>query len=259
MATSILNAGSTIQPTAKTPPLIGGGSGAGGVLSLVSSLAPVTSLLGGLVSSETINKTIGQALKDGFKCWGSTWTPTRAENEGPYWIGLISAEFKKALDVPREELETSVNNFFKTFWGKVASDYDTSKTLESWLGWRYDSAKDCTKDGLIRLERIVDGHIEQIVLGFPEIAKAINGTIVVKRVAHTLYRNAASKQKPYTKTIPQITVSLKSNVVEDVKQLGGNKTFQVMGGIGLAIAALWALFAKTPDKKSKSKSRKLYR
>ena len=260
MASSVISAGSSIQPVSTTPPLIGGGSGSGGVLALVSSLAPVTGLLGGLVSSETINKTIGQALKDGFKCWGATWTPTRAENEGPYWIGLISAEFKKSLDVPREELQASVNNFFKTFWGNIASDYDPNKTLEGWLGWRYDSARDCTKEGLIRLERIADGHLEQIVSTLPEIAKAINGTITVRRVAHTLYRYPQTKQKPFTKTIPQITVSLKNDVIEDVKDLGGNKMLQVMGGVGLALAGLFALFATTPDKKKrKSKSRKLYR
>ena len=89
--------------------------GSGSVLGAISQFSSVTSLLSGLISGKTIAKTIGQALSDGFSCWGATWTPSRAENELPYWLNLIHQEFTKSLDVKREDLEASLNNFYQEF------------------------------------------------------------------------------------------------------------------------------------------------
>ena len=246
------------SPTSTKPPL-GGGSGGGSVLGTVNQIGAVANLLGGLVSSEVIGKTIGQALKDGLKCWGSTWTPTRAQNEMPQWISIISNQFRAALDVPREKLEDSVNTFFKTFWGKSRVN---SSTLENWLGWRYDSARDCTLKGLIALERGIDSYMGELESALKQIAPEINATIVVRRQTITLYRTEAGGKKvnkPYRKSVPQVSITLKKDVVEDVKQLTGNKTFQVMGGSLLALLALGTLFTRNgKGGKRKSKSRKIY-
>nr|WP_293300637.1 hypothetical protein [Allomuricauda sp.] len=253
------------SPASTTPPIAGGGTKGGSVLGSVSAIGSVANLLGGIVSSEVIGKTIGQALKDGFKCWGSTWTPTRAENELPQWISIISNHFKQALDVPRGELEQSVNNFFKTFWGKSSFEAG-STTLENWIGWRYDTAKDCTKRGLIALEKGVDSYLNNtLVPALKQIGPEINATITVTSTQITLRRTnnkdgSGGTKKAYTKVVPQIRVKLKADVVEDVKDLAGNKTLQFFGGVGLAIAALFALFAKTDNKKKgRSKAKKLYR
>ncbi len=240
------------------PPLVGGGTiDTETVLGFVQGTTFFAQVLSPLLSAEVINKTIGQALKDGFDCWGSTWTPTRAKQELPSWIAEINGEFQNALDVRREDLQASVNTFFKTFWGKVDV---TGTTLEGWLGWRYDSAKDCTKRGLIALENGVDAYLVELEGVFPQIAPQINANITVRHETITLYRWADTKKKPYQKTVPQISVVLKNDVVEGVSDLANNKVVQVMGGSVLAIVALGYLFGKSGNgKKSKSKSKRLYR
>ncbi|WP_424989036.1 hypothetical protein [Flagellimonas sp.] len=254
----LLSGGSTIQTTGNT-----GGNAAGGnvstVFATVSKLSSIASVFSGLISSQTIAKTIGQALADGFSCWGATWTPTRAENELPYWCSLIAQEFKQSLDVTRNDLEDSLNNFFQNFWGDIASDYDSRKTLESWLGWRYDSAKDCTLKGLIVLEKGVDSYLKTVIVdAIKEVCKEINAVPKFTEREITLYRHE-NNSKPYKKVVPKVTLELKVDVVEDVKDLVGNKTVQVMGGVGLVIAALFAAFAKTPDSPKRKKGKKLFR
>lgn len=237
--------------------------GSGSVLGAINQIGAISSLLSGLISSETINKTIGQALKDGFDCWGSTWTPTRAETELPHWINLIHQEFTKALDVKRNDLETSVNGFFRTFWGRVRISSVQTQTLEGWLGWRYDSAKDCTLRGLIALEKGVDDYLNITLVNFlKEIQTQVNATITVQKKTITLRRREAGGKTvnvPYQKSVPQITVQLKADIVQDVKDLTDNKTLQVLGGVSLGLAALFALFMRSPDNKKKSKGKKLFR
>ncbi|MGX1930206.1 hypothetical protein [Flagellimonas sp. 2504JD4-2] len=258
MVYNIYSGGSTLP---KTQPVKGGGtkSGSGGVLGAVGQISAVSQLLGGIVSAEVIGKTIGQALRDGWKCWGSTWTPTRAQNELPQWVAVIGEQFKNALNVDRNQLESSVNTFFKSFWGKSRV---TGTTLENWIGWRYDSARDCTLKGLISLEKGVDAYLNQLESALKQIGPEINATVVVRRETITLYRTEAGGKKvnkPYRKSVPQIKVSIKPGVVGDVKELAGNKTVQFMGGSLLALAALGTLFVKSGNGyKRKSKSRKLY-
>ncbi|OQD41499.1 hypothetical protein BUL40_15590 [Croceivirga radicis] len=235
------------QPTTTT----GGTSGGGlsGVLGMVSSYAGVAKMLGSLVSSETVAKTIGQALKDGFDCWGATWTPTRAETELPDWINTISAQFEQALSVEREDLQESLNQFFKDFW--FASKVNTT-TLQGWLGWRYDSAKDCTLRGLQALEKGIDSYINDTLVPFVKnLADDINADIQVNMVSHTLYRYHDRTDKPYQKIIPSFTIKLKSNVSEDLKDITQNKTVQ-MGGLFLGFAAVVALLFTRKNNKNNS-------
>ncbi len=245
-------------PNKPKPPLGGGGTS---VLGIVGQIGAISNLLGGILDSKVINKTIGQALKDGWNCWGATWTPTRAENELPQWMGVISNHFKSSLDVPRENLEFSVNSFFKEFWGKSQV---TGTTLESWLGWRYDSAKDCTLKGLIVLEKGIDAYLQELVGVLKQIGPEIKATITITEKSITLYRHK-NGGKPYKKTVPQIKVELHpDNVVEQVtdnlKDFTKNKSVRFLGGVGLAIAGLFGLFTIVGDKgKGKSRARKLYR
>ncbi len=275
-------------------------TGGGSVLGMVGQITAVTSLLGGILDGKVISKTIGQALKDGFKCWGATWTPTRAEEELPTWISKVAELYKSSLNVQRSGLENSINTFFRTFWGKVASDYDAKKTLENWIGWRYDSAKDCTLKGLIVLEKGIDAYLLELENTTKQICNEVNCDVSITKKAITLYRTEAGGKAvkvPYSKSVPQIKVTVRPDVVQTVKEtfgstvasstgtkptttstkttsspLGGSvpfttvtsktsdsKSLQVMGGIGLGLAALFGLFMKTGNSNSKSKSRKLYR
>ncbi|MBO0356297.1 hypothetical protein GO009_02445 [Muricauda sp. TY007] len=254
----VYNGGSTIQSTGNSGGNVAGG-GVSTVFATVSKLSSITSVFSGLISSKTIAKTIGQALSDGWDCWGSTWTPSRAENEMGYWCSLIAQEFKESLDVTRNNLEDSLNNFFQNFWGDIASDYDSRKTLESWIGWRYDSAKDCTLRGLVALEKGVDDYISTtIVNAIKEVCKEINAVPTITTREITLYRTEDNK-KPYKKTVPKVKLELKVDVVEDVKDLAGNKSVQLFGGVALVVAALFAAFAKNPDGKKRKKGKKLFR
>lgn len=199
------------------------------VASVLENIGQYTTLLSPLLNGEIIGKTIGQALADGFDCWGSTWTPSRAEQELPEWISVISAQFEESLNVPRESLQTSVNTFFKTFWTNSVVSFDT-ETLEDWLGWRYDTARDCTKRGLIALEKGVDAHLKVIVELFPGIADAINADITVYWKTITLYRGLQREGPSYTKSVPQITVKLKPMVEDNASNDLGNASPKLMGG-----------------------------
>lgn len=246
MSLPISTTGVGSTPTFKPSPISGGGS----VLGLLGSISTFSSVLAPLLSGEVIGKTIGQALKDGIDCWGSTWTPTRAEQDLPAWYARIAAEFERSLDVDRSKLQGSVNTFFKTFWGNVHEDYDHAKTLAGWIGWRYDSARDCTLRGLIALEKGIDEYLKQIVAIFPDIAKEINADISVSYTSVTLYRDPQSKKnKPYTKRIPQITVKLKQTVVDvvadDVQDYVSEEPAKAgFGGLGmlLLLGAGWYVY-----------------
>lgn len=250
----------TTTPTTPTPT-----TGAGSVLGIVGQISTVTSLVGSILNKEVINKTIGQALKDGFSCWGATWTPTRAENELPTWISKIAELFKDSLNVDRNGLEASINSFFRSFWGKTWIDAKTHKTLENWIGWRYDSAKDCTLKGLIVLEKGIDAYLKELESVLLKIAAEIDATITIQKSTITLYRTEAGGKKvniPYQKSVPQIKVKVNpisdaKDALENVKDLGNNKTVQWLGGIGLA-AGLVVLASKPNGKKGKSKAKKLY-
>ncbi len=232
---STTGVGST--PTYSPTPTTGGGS----VLGMLGSINSFASVLAPLLSSEVIGKTIGQALKDGLDCWGSTWTPTRAEQDLPSWYARIASEFEGALDVERSQLQSSVNSFFKTFWGNVHEDYNHAKTLAGWIGWRYDSAEDCTLRGLIALEKGIDAYLKEIEGVFPDIAKEINADISVSYTQVTLYRDPQDKkQKPYKKTVPQIQVKLKQAVVangSDLDDVQSSDPKLMGGGIGLLLLA----------------------
>ncbi|RIV68714.1 hypothetical protein [Flagellimonas aequoris] len=288
--------GGSTQPT-KSPTGTTTTTSGGSMVGMVGAITSVTSLVGKILDGKVISKTIGQALKDGFNCWGATWTPSRAEEELPTWISKVAELFKSSLNVQRSGLENSINTFFRTFWGKVASDYDAKKTLENWIGWRYDSAKDCTLKGLIVLEKGIDAYLTELESTTKQICNEVNCDVTISKKTITLYRTEAGGKAvkvPYTKSVPQIKVTVRPDVVETVKEtLGGTvgsssgattstkttsnpfgganpfgtttsktsdtKTLQVMGGIGLGLAALVGLFMKTGNSYSKSKSRKLYR
>lgn len=250
----------TTTPTTPTPT-----TGAGSVLGIVGQISTISSLVGTILNKEVINKTIGQALKDGFSCWGSSWTPTRAENELPTWISKIAELFKEALNVDRDGLEASVNSFFRSFWGKVRISDIPTQTLENWIGWRYDSAKDCTLKGLIVLEKGIDAYLKELESVLLKIGPEVKCTITIQKSTITLYRTEAGGKKvnkPYQKTVPQIKVKVSpitdaKDALENVKDLGSNKTVQWLGGIGLA-AGLVVLASKPGGKKGKSKAKKLY-
>lgn len=298
-----------IAPVFLAPLALGGGAaasgaagglvasgGASGVLNAVGGLSGVTNALKSVINGKVFSKTIGQALKGGIKCWGATWTPDRAEKDLPVWYGRISELFKKSLNVEKDGLEKSVNDFFKTFWFKVREDYDYNKTLEGWLGWRYDSAKDCTLKGLIALEKGIDGYLKELEGVFSEIGPEINANIKVSHKTITLYRERNKKGKPYTKTVPQIKVTLlpekNDGVVgsasplnggstgnssesenknpkptslgdywlnQDDKTLDSKESISVMGSVGLGLMGLFALVATTGNNKGKSKGKKLFR
>lgn len=256
--------GGSSLPNTSLPTSTGTKTGGGSILGIVGQISTVSSLLGTILNGAVINKTIGQALKDGFSCWGSTWTPTRAEEELPTWMSIIAELFKQALNVDRDGLENSVNTFFTSFWGK-SSFTPTSTTLENWIGWRYDSAKDCTLKGLIVLEKGVDAFLKELESTLIKIGPEINATITVTHKTITLYRTEAggkSVNVPYQKQVPQIKVKVNpmanvKDAVEDVQSLASNSTVKWFGG--LALAAGVVVMATKSDGKGKSKSKKLYK
>lgn len=234
-------------PTIKAPVLttkVGApatkGGFANGAIGLVSQVSAVAGFLKSIVGHKVVSKTIGQALKDGFDCWGSTWTPTRAKKELPSWVANIGGLYKQALTVPPENLEESVNDFFTSFWGRSNLG---GTSLENWIGWRYDSAKDCTLRGLKALEKGIDAYVLELEANIKQVGPAIGAEVLIFKKTVTLHRRAHGKVRPYKKSVPQIKV--KAIPVETKKAVseGGTKTIdktqpQKAGGSLIAFAAL---------------------
>ncbi|TMU56478.1 hypothetical protein [Flagellimonas algicola] len=222
----------------------------GGFLGLVSQVSGVANILGSIVGAKVISKTIGQALKDGFDCWGSTWTPTRAKKELPAWISHIGAKYKKSLEVYPDQMESSVNRFFQTFWSLNSV---TGTKLEDWIGWRYTSAKDCTKRGLIALEKGIVGYMDELAANAVEIGPKIDRKVTVYKKTITLYRRQHGKVQPYKMSVPQIRVAkVKAAPAPVTKPKSGDPVFediktkqpQQAGGTLIGLVALGLLLGK---------------
>jgi hypothetical protein len=192
----MLLAASAIGATGATGATTAGGTG---VISLATKLAPMFTKL---LSGEVFSKTIGQ-IKDGFDCWGSTWTPTRAKQELPEWMAELAEGLQLAVDVPEENVQESINAYFANgLWQKKL----TSQQLEDWIGWRYDTARDCTLRGLKDLEKGIDAYILEMANVTVEQLKSVgyNASYFMKTV--TLYR-FDDRSKGYTKSVPQFKIS----------------------------------------------------
>lgn len=191
----------------KVPSVVPKGTGILGSLSpTVSVISSVLPVFQKLISGEVFSKTIGQ-LKDGFDCWGSTWTPTRAKNELPQWMEkmgiLLGAEF--SLD--NDTLEQRVNAVFTTgIWNLDV----TGTPLHSWIGWRYDTAKDCTKRGLEELESGIDLYLPQMESAAVSAFKQMGYDVVTSKKSVTLSRHLNGQGKKYNKSVPQFKISQSS-------------------------------------------------
>ncbi|WP_421809426.1 hypothetical protein [Flagellimonas sp.] len=170
-----------------------------GFLNIATKLAPMFSKL---ISGEVFSRTLGQ-IKDGFDCWGSTWTPSRARAELPGWMEQIALGLQDAMSVSDSQLEQSINRFF------ADGLWDTRLTggpLEGSFGWRYDSAKDCTLRGLKELEQGIDAYIVEMATTVTQSLKELGFKVSYVNKSVTLYRDGV-RSKPYQKRVPQFTIS----------------------------------------------------
>ena len=174
---------------------------ASGIASIISSIIP----------SAIVSKTFGQVFANGlnFKCWGSSWTPQRAQSEIPQFIAELERNLKSALSVSKNQLESSINSFFKNYpIGVTNTTTNGTHTLEQWIGWLNDTAKDCTKDGLKALDAGIDNWLQTIEDMLPQIGRQLGVNITAIPTRVTFYRERSSKSKPFEKIVPQVRVTV---------------------------------------------------
>ena len=143
-------------------------------LKMVPVYGQALALVEGIIGKTTINETLGAifAKGGGISCWGSSWTPAKAESEVPQHATFVVEAFKKALNVTPDRLQSSLNNFFKDGW--KAGQLYPSKAY--W--WLNSGAKDCTKRGLERYKEGMDGVLEQCFQAARAAAKKAGFDIV---------------------------------------------------------------------------------
>jgi len=182
-----------------------------------------------LVSGQIFSKTIGQ-IKDGFDCWGATWTPTRAKNELPEWFNQMAGVLANAFSIDDDQLQARVNQAFRQMY-KVKT---ANTTLEGWLGWKYDTAKDCTKRGLEVLEEGTDNYMVQLEQTAKDSFAQLGYEATVSRKRIQLYRHG-NRGKMFQKTVPQFTIRKKSILSDFGSSSGGGVGLLGMVGLGLLI------------------------
>lgn len=129
-------------------------------------------LLEGVIGKEVIGKTLGQVFSKGggFQCWGSSWTPAKAELVLPLHWQELEQLGKEALNVPVNQLEASINSFFVTAVTTMPMD---SSEIQLHRHWLLTGAENCTKRGLQKLVDGSDSFIKETSMGFKKTLEAI--------------------------------------------------------------------------------------
>lgn len=197
-------------------------------LSAIPVYGQFVGLLGGIVGVDAINKTLGQ-IKDGLDCWGSTWTPTRARNELPTWLDAMHNHLAKSMQgIKVGQLESVINKamvdmlYVNITGGKQGG---TDATFIEWLAWLHDSAKDCTKRGLQKLE---DGYYKWADNEMkPQLIASLDTlgfTATARKVSKTYKRKAHNSGKQFTFYVWQFTIKAKPVPVQPVETVTDKAT-----------------------------------
>jgi hypothetical protein len=144
-------------------------------LKMVPVYGQALALVEGIIGKSTINSTLGAlfAKDGGIKCWGSSWTPSKAEREVPAHAQYVITAFKKALNVTPDKLEASLNTFFKSGW-KAGQLYPSKAYW--WLN--SGSARDCTKRGLETYVMGMDGVLSECLRAAKKAAESAGFRVV---------------------------------------------------------------------------------
>ncbi|WP_136465202.1 hypothetical protein [Flagellimonas onchidii] len=203
----------------------------------VSVISTVLPMFQKLVSGQVFSKTIGQ-LKDGFDCWNSTWTPSRAKNELPQWMENMAMSVAAVFNGKDEGLEKRINDAFAHDMWQVSV---TGVPLYGWIGWRYDTAKDCTLRGLKKLEEGTDAYIPEIQATAKASLSEMGYDVTTYSKTVTFSRYPNGRGKKYNKTVPQFRLS-KRSVLSDFT--GGSSGGGSMLALGLGAFMLVRKFIK---------------
>ena len=120
-----------------------------------------------LVPAEVYEKTFGQWFKDGFDCWGSSWTPTTAKQTFEIEAEFIKARLIQVLQSFEgstfADIEKRINDFMKFF-------YNVQSHSRS---WHKRGAKDCTARGLKLLVESLNNLKKELI---PPLIQTIAAT-----------------------------------------------------------------------------------
>jgi hypothetical protein len=215
---------------------------------------PFGGALNTLIGAETINKTVGQVFENGFnlKCWGSTWTPTRAKDQLPQDLATLSSWAQDVLSTPFSQYESAVNTFFTRF-------YEFKKNERNWL---QTTAKDCTKDGLKIYIAGLDKFKGEIIVAFKSHASS-NGHALTALSSVSTVINVPDRDRNMTVLLERFSFKMADPIKETFDALTGtttevfseNKTEMSMGVIALLL--LGGAFMFTRKKKSSNLNRLL--
>lgn len=212
------------------PPVTGKspkGTGGLGTIGLVGSLAQ------NFLAPETINKTIGQVISNGFdfKCWGSTWTPKKAENALADIMAGISADAQVAMQGGMSGFEERVNLFFEKYYERRIHERH----------WLATTAKDCTRKGLELLIAGMDAHKDNMIQAFKSFAEQNGRELISKgKVAKQIW--AGSRRNAYH-TVQIEQFELKGSGLTGFVS-GAVSSTTSGSGVLLGMAALALLFGR---------------
>lgn len=201
----------------------------------LESMVPYANILGSVIGAETIDKTIGQVFANGFnlKCWGSTWTPTRAKEQLPQDLATLRSWAEQVLATPFDHYESAVNDFYIRF-------YEFKKNERNWL---QTTAKDCTKDGLKIYIAGLDKFKGEISSAFIQHAKANGHTLTVIAPKSTTI-NVPDRNRSMTVMLERFSLKMGSPLQTITNMVNGGKTEASMGIMAVLLLGGFFLFAK---------------
>jgi len=200
-----------------------------------------------LIPAETWEKTFGQWFKDGFKCYGASWTPTTAQQTFNIEAEYIKQKLVETMyswdGMTFTDIEASINAFWEFF-------YNVQSGSRRWLD---DNARDCTRDGLKLLVESLNNLVKELETG---ISKALSGGgHLVQKAGTKKVTYAQNKDNgypgghpPYDINVPQFKIKVNPAVLQPEEQqavqIYEKEVKKTQAGFGttgiLALAALAA-------------------
>ena len=181
-----------------------------------------------LIPADLYEKTLGQWFKDGFKCWGTTWTPTKAKTVSQIQIEYMKATALDTLQVFSNgtiaEVEQAINNY-------MLFAYSIQIGERHWLDSN-DKKSKCTEEGLKVLIKVLDECIKEVVAAFKlAIGKAGHYLEVADSITHEYPPGGEnSSKKSVVQKVPQYRIKINPAVYQqNSKSNPGTSIFN--GGI----------------------------
>lgn len=189
------------------------------------------SLILTLIPAEAYEKTVARLFKNGlnFKCWGSSWAPSKAKAVLETEIPVIKNEAQKVLKAPLDQFENAVNDFMIFFYAIHSTDRDWLKT----------SAKDCTREGLEILIGALDLAKTQMTTAFTEYAKKMGGNLQRNGTVKKVYPPEESGRHSLTQDVEQYRFTPPKQTIvpttNNLQPMTGGQSEAGFGGTGIIL------------------------